>query len=256
MRRLTTGLLATLLALPLFAQDAPVMQEEIEIRRYTVEVIVFRYAQDVSTGSEVFPPDEPEEPELLEEVLSVIEEPVPEPAEAQVQEEEAELLPDIEFVLLAEEDYQMDEIFERLERLDVYEPLMHFGWTQATWPEDQTEPLSLHRFARPPEGLDGQLTLYLGRFLHLVVDLQLAAAPPTDDGNEVPPGVTDFDALRDFESPESQRPVYYRILEDRILKSDELRYYDHPKFGVLARVTRVEEEEEEPDEELLGYPLE
>lgn len=259
MPRLATGLLAALLALPLFAQDDADMQEDIEIRRYTVEVIVFRYTQEVSAGSEVFLPDEPEEPELLEEVLSVIEEPAPQPGEAEdeVAEEEPEPLPDTEFVLLAEEDYQMDEILERLERLDVYEPLMHFGWTQATWPEDQTEPLSLHRFARPPEGLDGHLTLYLGRFLHLVVDLQLAATPPADDGSEMPPGVADFGALGAFEEPEAQRPVYYRILEDRILRSDELRYYDHPKFGVLARVTHVEEEEAEtPEGELLGYPLE
>ena len=263
MPRLLTGLLAALLALPLFAQDDLETQEETEIRRYTVEVIIFRYTQDVSTGSEVFLPDEPEQPELLEEVLGLIEEPVPEPGEVEeeVEEaeegEEAELLDESGFVLLAEEDYQMGEILERLERLDVYEPLMHFGWTQATWPEDQTEPMSLHRFARPPEGLDGHLTLYLGRFLHLVVDLQLAATPAVDDDSEMPPGVVDFDGLRDFESAEVQRPVYYRILEDRILRSDELRYYDHPKFGVLARVTRVEEEEEEAQEgELLGYPLE
>jgi hypothetical protein len=35
-----------------------------------------------------------------------------------------------------------------------------------------------------------------------------------------------------------------------------LRYYDHPKFGVLAKITREEtpdESEEEPEEELLGF---
>jgi hypothetical protein len=50
-----------------------------------------------------------------------------------------------------------------------------------------------------------------------------------------------------------QPPVYYRIQENRILKNGELRYFDHPKFGVLAKVTRVEEEEETGDTELLGY---
>ncbi len=29
------------------------------------------------------------------------------------------------------------------------------------------------------------------------------------------------------------------------MKNGELRYFDHPKFGVLAKVTRVEEPEEE-----------
>ena len=251
MLRITTGLLATFLALPLFAQDEPIPDEEIEIRRYTVEVIVFRYAQEVSIGNEVFLPDKPEEPELLEDALILIEEPVEE-----ILEEEEDPLPDTELVLLGEDDYQMGEILERLERLDVYEPIMHFGWTQATWPEDKTEPLSLHRFAPPPEGLDGHLTLYLGRFLHLVVDLQLKASGPGDGEDGLPPGINDFEVVQNFDEPAATRPVYFRIQEDRILRSGELRYYDHPKFGVLAKVTRVEETEEEPEGELLGYPLE
>ncbi|MGB5689254.1 MAG: CsiV family protein, partial [Woeseiaceae bacterium] len=49
--------------------------------------------------------------------------------------------------------------------------------------------------------------------------------------------------------------VRYRIQENRILKSGELRYYDHPKFGLLAAVIRIEEEDEDLDDsgELLGY---
>jgi hypothetical protein len=33
-------------------------------------------------------------------------------------------------------------------------------------------------------------------------------------------------------------PVRYRIYEDRIMKTGDLRYFDHPRFGVVARVTR------------------
>ena len=251
MLRITTALLATLLALPLLAQDEPDPGEDVEIRRYTTEIIIFRYAQDVSIGSEVFLPEEVDEPGLLEEESRVIEEAAPELAE------EPKPLPDTEFVLLGADEYRLGEILDRLERLDVYEPLMHFGWTQATWPEEQTEPLSLHRFARPPAGLDGELTLYLGRFLHLVVDLQLEAPQSLSADTPLPPGIDDYDAILDLESRDATRPIYYHIHEDRILRSGELRYYDHPKFGVLARVTRVEEAEEpEPGGELLGYPLE
>lgn len=250
MLRITTGVLATLLTLPLFAQDDPTAGEDVEIRRYTAEVIVFRYAQDVSVGSEVFLPDRAEDAEIPGEDLLIDEETAPPPAK------EPEPLPDIDLVLLGADDLQMGEIFDRLERLDVYEPLMHFGWTQATWPAEQTEPLSLHRFARPPAGLDGELTMYLGRFLHLVIDLQLEAPQQASGDSPLPPGISDYDSMQDFAAPAVTRPVYYRIREDRILRSGELRYYDHPRFGVLARVTRVEEEEQEPEGELLGYPLE
>lgn len=232
MKKLTYSLLSLLLILPAVAQEPADDIEEQEIRRYTVEIIVFRYAEDVSSGSEVFLGDKIEFDEDELEILAL------RPFRSVG---EFKPLPDIEFVLLEEEDYQLTEALGRLQRLDAYEPIMHFGWTQATWPEEQTKPLSLHRFATPPADLHGRLTLYLSRFLHLVVDLQLdaPAASPLD-----------------YSTIQPQRgPIRYVINENRILKNGELRYYDHPKFGVLAKVTRVEEDEQEDSEEseLLGY---
>ncbi len=52
------------------------------------------------------------------------------------------------------------------------------------------------------------------------------------------------------------RPVRYRISEDRIFRSGELRYFDHPKFGVLARITRADVAPATDQTELLGYPAE
>ena len=118
--------------------------------------------------------------------------------------------------------------------------------------------MPLRRFAEPPEGLDGALTLYLSRYLHLVVDLQLEAPRADDPPPEPVPAFGDYPAFQDDGLFEEPGAAYYRIQENRILRNGELRYYDHPKFGVLALVTRVEEEEEETPEEgeLLGYPLE
>lgn len=250
MHRLTS-LLSLLLVLPALAQDIAEEAEIPEIRRYTVEVIIFRYAQDVGVGSELFLPDEPEPEERpTDEELVIIEEPAP--------EEEHGPLPDIELAILGRNDYQMLDILDKLERLDVYEPLMHFGWTQATWPQEQTEALPILLFGHPPDGLDGKLTLYLGRYLHLVVDLQLEVPGQKSEVAESTPAFGDYPSSGDLGTPLESQPIYYRIQEDRILRNGELRYYDHPKFGLLARVTRVEEEEEVDPEagELLGYPLE
>lgn len=230
MKKLTYSLLSLLLILPAVAQEPADDIEEQEIRRYTVEIIVFKYAEDVSSGSEVFLGDKIEFDEDELEILEL------RPFRSVG---DFKPLPDIEFVLLEEEDYQLTEALGRLQRLDAYEPIMHFGWTQATWPAEQTEPLSLYRFATPPADLHGSLTLYLSRYLHLVVDLQLdnPVASPLD-----------------YSTIQPQRgPVRYVINENRILKNGELRYYDHPKFGVLAKVTRVEEEEDPEESELLGY---
>jgi hypothetical protein len=257
MNKLTLCLLILALPALTLAQDVVDDTEEVEIRRYTVEVIIFRYAQDVGVGSEVFLPDAPlppEEPET-EDGTEMFEAMPEQPGVATEAEEEAEPLPDIELVLLDEDSYQLLEAYGRLERLDAYEPLMHFGWTQATWPEDQTEAIPLHLFGRPPEELDGTLKLYLGRYLHLVADLQLKAPGDATERAEPASGFDGYSMPMEVAGEPIARPVHYRISEDRILRNGELRYYDHPKFVLLARATRVEETEEPETGELLGYPV-
>ena len=70
-------------------------------------------------------------------------------------------------------------------------------------------------------------------------------------------GVTVDDLFARIPGSGAELPVRYRLQENRILKNGELRYYDHPKFGVLAKVSRVEEEEDDDGvTELLGYGTE
>ena len=265
MRYRIPSLLSLLLLAAAQAQQSEsdaVETDEQEIRRYTVEVIVFRYAQEVSTGSEVFPPDEPEPEPALAEPVEFVQVPPPEPVEDDVPEP----LPDAEFALMTDDDYELIDIVDRMEDLDVYEPVMHFGWTQATWPEEQTEAIPLARFAEPPEDLEGTLMLYLSRYLHLVVDLALQS-PQAAEVSAVGGGrverqddVRTIGDLFGFVDDEDREPLrtYFRIQEDRIVKNGELRYYDHPRFGVLAKVTRVETADEDAsgDGELLGYGTE
>ena len=248
-------LLLPMLAIETGAQEIP-EEQAVDVRRYTVEMIIFAYAEGVSAGSEVFVPDMPPEEELqpldefgtqpvdsLQSLPQGIAEPVIEETVEEVLDEAVEETVPFELVMLAEEDFSLDTVYEHLERLDAYEPLMHFGWTQPTYPDKVAEPRPLSSFVTPPEGLEGDLNLYLSRYLHLAVNLQLDA-PSTNAA---------FDSYRneyvlDF-------PVRYRISEDRIFRNGELRYFDHPKFGVLAKITRVEESDEEAlgETELLGY---
>ncbi len=245
MNKLILSILAVVLPAPLFAQEQVIAQED-EIRRYTVEVIVFRYAEDVGTGTEIFRPDPPAPPGDTDGNTA-------DPVDPAVPQARTGPLPDIDLVLLPRADYQLGDTLARLERLDAYEPVMHFGWTQATWPEDETKPVPLHRFARPPAELDGTLTLYRGRFVHLVVDLRWRAPGGGTATREPPAG---FNGYGDGRQPgEPPAPVWYRIREDRILKNGELRYFDHPKFGLLVRMTRVDDADDADEGELLGYPV-
>ncbi len=159
--------------------------------------------------------------------------------------------------VLDPEQYAMPEIYRRLTELNAYQPILRAAWTQAVYAREQTLPIQLRRLGDPPLRLDGVLTLYVSRFLHLVVDLgidsDLTAAVVQ---NEVRPHYFGDARIQNiFDTDYTAAPVRYRISEDRIFRNGDLRYYDHPRFGVLARITRVEEDEETEEEAAPDEPL-
>ena len=224
---------ATIFPTMLFAQDELLDEEQVPIKRYTVELIVFSYQENVAVGTEQFPGDQTELPtEEIEEI---------------VVKEHVRRHPDavgLMSIYLSEEELTMHDVVKQLELLDAYDPLMHVGWTQAGFPLQDTDALDLSVFGEPPIGLDGSFTLYLARYLHLVVDLSMDAPV------EVIEIEFDDDTFYEFEDTSPREgPVRYRIDEDRIVKNGEIRYFDHPKFGVVAKVSRIEETAEDESEE-------
>jgi hypothetical protein len=246
--------------------------EQEEIRRYSVELIIFEYTDPSSAGTEVFDPDEP--PPLPEEDFYFGDTPAGtgpfESEESGAQEtresgnvspgddsgdlapafidEPLKLIPTYAqtgLVVLGPEDYVLDKEFDRLERLEAYRPLMRAAWIQPTLEKQDTLPINLRRLGNPPLQLDGTVTLYLSRYLHLVIDLSLEEKSPL----RVPAADNRFRSFGDDRSrfgfdPDFIKPsTFYRIDEDRIVRNGELRYYDHPRFGVLAKITRVEEDD-------------
>ncbi|MEQ9561356.1 MAG: CsiV family protein, partial [Woeseiaceae bacterium] len=146
----------------------------------------------------------------------------------------------LDFNLLQPEQYTMRDIYSKLEKLDAYRPILHAGWTQTTVERDLTPPVRLRMLGNVPLRLDGDITLYLSRYLHLVVNLQLDAVSLQPVQGYSPQDSSWFD------KPDLRpAPVRYRIFEDRIFKSGDLRYFDHPKFGVIVRITRYEPTENE-----------
>ncbi len=296
-----------------FAQ-ADTEAETRETRQFTVEVIVFRYADSVSAGTEVFVPDPP--PEIVDageyddidsdevrvfgDATTGDDELVPIDASGNPIELDADgnpiqldadgnpvlldadgnpieldadgnpivkLPPRADYVLLLDDELTMLSTWDRLDRLDAYEPLAHFGWHQQVKPFDEPIGIPFAEFGHTVPGLDGELTLYVSRFLHFAVALELNANPEANPGAN--PGANPYEpetneaalptfsderfleplAIDSFAMPDG--PTFYRINEDRIFKSGDLRYFDHPRFGVIARIDRVERPE---DEEPLDTP--
>lgn len=247
-----------------------------EMRQFTVEVIVFRYADSVSAGTEYFVPDPPPEnmsPDdeyagdddvpVYGDATTADSDPVPIDASGNPVELDADgnpieldadgnpivaIPPRADFLLLIEDELTMLSTWDRLDRLDAYEPLAHFGWHQQVTPFDEPVGIPFADFGHAVAGLDGEFTLYLSRFLHLAVALELNADASDDEPDDA--------ALLNYSDEHYVEPMamdsyamlegttFYRIDEDRIFKSGDLRYFDHPRFGVIARIERIEMPEE------------
>lgn len=266
---------------PLLTAVAEQEQEE-TLPRYRVEMIVFAYDETVNGSSEMWLPDElPPQAVLAElpaEIPAIVEEPTdPEvleqqrlAAEALELEEINELLQDddllsLELAIEVVEDkeatrilfpmeYTLDSTWSRLQRLDAYIPLLHAGWVQTVQEEAVTQAIPLDAFTSLPGGLDGSVSLYMSRYLHLVMDLELDADwqlhADASESLEQDAVVVEYSDNRTGVNLETLAPkelaqprIHYRIVEDRKVKRNELHYFDHPKFGVIARITLEESAE-------------
>lgn len=107
-----------------------------------------------------------------------------------------------------------------LQRSGTYRVLTHKRWRQTAEEKSATKPVRL----RNADGqLDGTLRFYVSRFLHVDVDLLLQAQTAVIDQSAV-------------------FGVNYRLTEHRRVKTMEINYFDHPKLGVLMRITPVGKE--------------
>jgi hypothetical protein len=247
-RKLIAFLFAISLPAALFAQAELLDEEQAPIKRYTVELIVFAYAEDVAVGTEVFPAD-------IIEPIAAQDDSIAEIVVTELRRRHPDFI-DLDPVFLTATEFAMEDVYERFDLLDAYDPIMHVGWTQVGSPQTDTDPIPLTAFGAPPEGLNGSFTLYLGRYLHLVVDLAMDA-PVTEYelfiDDELAYVFTDSRQQTDDQPQLLEGPVRYRLQEDRIVKNGETRYFDHPKFGVVAKVFRVEDLDD--DEATVQPPL-
>ncbi|SFD03925.1 Peptidoglycan-binding protein, CsiV [Thiohalospira halophila DSM 15071] len=92
----------------------------------------------------------------------------------------------------------------------------------------------------PAPVVDGTLRLVVSRYLHAEVDLLYRdPSPDAETRTYRRPG------LLTPEGAERQLPAGFRLQTSRRMRSGEIHYIDHPRFGVLVFVNPWEPEEEE-----------
>jgi len=277
--------------------DTDELIAEEELRRYSVEMRVFSYVDNAAADAELFFPDPDESatsiagPDEFENAMldasipvfgdlpfiiagdesaaaaTATDDPEPDFGDEELVEVIAEDRIDLHIML--PEEFTLIDIHEKLVLLDAYEPVMWAGWTQGMLTEDETPFLKIRRLGNISLQFEGRVKFYLSRFLHLVIDIEMDGeavssatdvfATPFDD--PFSPNQSNEDQANEFGDPLPNifrpAPLRYRLVENRIVKSEELRYFDHPKFGVIAKITRYEpapSEDAEEDSPWFEFP--
>ena len=148
----------------------------------------------------------------------------------------------IPFLALDPSWYRLDGVFRTLRTTREYRPLLHVAWQQPGEGPGSERAVHLVQLREPaaavttdpalyvaPDAIiDGTLQLRVGRFLHVAVDL--AYLPRAAAGSPASPG--------------AGAGQYLRMRDRRKVLLNDLNYFDHPLFGVLVQVSRLQEKPE------------
>ena len=118
-----------------------------------------------------------------------------------------------------------------------YRVLAHKRWTQ-TAEAKSTSPVM--RIRTDDGELDGTFVFYLSRFLHIDAQMLLRDESASPINVTVPGNSSQTGHPGTSTEKSTDLQLTYRIDESRRIRSNEINYLDHPKFGVLVQVTPKE----------------
>jgi hypothetical protein len=114
--------------------------------------------------------------------------------------------------------YKLNGVAARLRNTTNYQPIAHFAWQQTASSWGSRAGFTIAKLAGNVSGLSGTIYLERGTYLHLGMALNYQS-PEVSTSLGAPPGQV------------------FSMSESRRVKYDQLNYYDHPAFGVIALVT-------------------
>jgi len=126
---------------------------------------------------------------------------------------------------------------DRLKRIRVYEPIIWNGWQQILTSNELTPEIKLRRLKNTLGQFGGYLKFYesSGGKLRLAVDIYMQDEQVNQAkliGQTFPNNLA---KIAD-EPPISKYP----LSDDKEMKLDEIRYFDHPKYGILAKISKIQ----------------
>ena len=167
-------------------------------RLYDVEIIIFRHDTQVDQGEAWYTPDS-------------------DAGRAEGQFRQGR------FTELSTSRYRLNPVRYSLQRSDGYSVLFHRAWRQVASRPSRVADYPVHSFSGDRSlSVEGAVSLIRGRYLHLDIDLVLMKTLDSAPGQ--------------YSDGPGNVPAF-RLQEKRRIRSSELHYFDHPRFGLLAMVT-------------------
>lgn len=123
---------------------------------------------------------------------------------------------------IADDQRRLTDTVAKMRNSRDYKPLVHAAWRQPVYGESDTTTLALERVAGTPSNLGASASIYVERFLHLTLDLELAK--PITQAEDLPGS------------------LIYRLEEKRKMRSGETHFFDHPRFGAVALISKPDPE--------------
>ena len=174
------------------------------------------------------------------------------PVDPRVVEAPAEALQPAPYSLLPPARHRLGGIYNVLRREAEYQPLLHLSWQQpaATGrqarhvrlrhpaPADPAatataEPMFIEQLIRPRPEIDGVIRIRAGFYLHADIDLsRFRVIPPANKILPAPP-------VDEAAGPEAIQKTRLELKETRRIKLNEIHYFDHPMYGVILQVSRL-----------------
>jgi len=140
--------------------------------------------------------------------------------------------------------FSLNRVYNRIDRLDAYQPLMHLGWIQPVKSTGEARPFLISNPSAEPVGVTGTVTLYKERYLHLALNLALESPPAVNassPGTEPPPDrVFGLGTFTEPEVDSAATSETHKLLQSRRIRLSTTHYFDHPLFGVIATVNEIE----------------
>ena len=133
-----------------------------------------------------------------------------------------------------------------------YHPMLRVSWIQSGRSPSDAVPLRLHDAktytvntdqgnTRQFHHLDGAVTLLTQPYLHLRLNLVLVQPgenQPSSNGQQQ--DSTTNSPGNNTDNNSSPQLVAYHLSANQALKSGNIRYFDNPAFGVIAKVTQLQ----------------